>query len=339
MQALHRACADGNAAEAERLLRSDGDQINTRSWEGLTPLHWACNHKDFAELALLLLKWGADPNKQNNFGSTALHYACYGGHLKCAKALLWDGRADQRIEDYDGRTARVDAVERNFVHLTNLLDAHAVAAILPRSQISVLALGVLHVRFGSDCAVRGLPMDCLRRISGFMPSSAEAFVAERWIVERRNSDDHVEVGNLIDFGDDSQDVADSMNPDLSLIDFGDEPEPAQLDLIDFDFFASPSPGQEEPVRSLSSHAPSSILNRCMVPRASRSLRLMLLCSLVATRAPPRRATSACRMPHGPRQGLWSAFARRCAKFSCRQENYDCQQSGRGFLGWSQRPSN
>lgn len=162
----------------------------------------------------------ADPNIKNNYGSTPLHYACYGGHVECARHLLWMGGADQRILDNEKRTPWLDAEERNHAPVLELLEAYIISDVLVQRQVAALAGGALSAlpsarRRGADSPVRWLTIDCVKRIAHFLETRGTCDVSKRWLLERHNGTDSVlsiagrserldencHVGDLVDLAD------------------------------------------------------------------------------------------------------------------------------------------
>lgn len=80
-------------------LLSAGQDPNTRTWDGDTPLHSAAR-KDDPELVRLLCAFGADVDAQDNTGSTPLHDV---SSAKIAQWLLHFG-ANVNAEDYGEQT-------------------------------------------------------------------------------------------------------------------------------------------------------------------------------------------------------------------------------------------
>ncbi|MHC4157771.1 MAG: ankyrin repeat domain-containing protein [Planctomycetota bacterium] len=100
--ALHKAALDEKrTADVKRMLENGAD-IDSRDYEGMTPLHLVAflGHE---RTARLLIHRGADVNAMNDKGETALHLAAEGGWLEIIKLLLEAG-ADINIKTKEGKT-------------------------------------------------------------------------------------------------------------------------------------------------------------------------------------------------------------------------------------------
>ncbi len=99
---LHAACASGDRDAVLRHLASGAD-VNTRDWNGRTPLMMTAFGADVEMLKLLVGK-GADLNAQNASNWTALHYAAAAGRTENARVLVEAGAA-RDAATADGKTA------------------------------------------------------------------------------------------------------------------------------------------------------------------------------------------------------------------------------------------
>lgn len=87
-QLLHRATANNNLVEMERLLENGHDAyVNDQDDFMYTPLHYACNE----EAAKLLIAKGADVNAKDGMGHTPLSAAYLKDNICVAKVLLRNG--------------------------------------------------------------------------------------------------------------------------------------------------------------------------------------------------------------------------------------------------------
>ena len=72
---LHNACAEGNAALVEFLMKK-GVDIQKSNEQGDAPIHIACKWFQLNSLKAILGSKDCDPNQQNAEGNTALHIVC-----------------------------------------------------------------------------------------------------------------------------------------------------------------------------------------------------------------------------------------------------------------------
>ena len=72
---LHTACAEGNTAIVELLVRNRANVL-ALNHEGNAPIHTACIKSRLESLKLLLNCESCDPNQLNSKGDTALHIVC-----------------------------------------------------------------------------------------------------------------------------------------------------------------------------------------------------------------------------------------------------------------------
>ena len=93
--ALHVAALFDQTQMVE-LLVDLGALVNAADHYGRTPLHLACM-RGGQKAVLLLLHSKADPNLRDCDGMTALHATVVGGHLVCAKALLYYDQGMRRM--------------------------------------------------------------------------------------------------------------------------------------------------------------------------------------------------------------------------------------------------
>jgi len=87
--ALHAAAAGGKRAVAAELVRR-GAPVNTRRWDGATPLYLAAQG-GFAGLLADLIAAGGDHGIQNENGASPLAVACQQRHAQVVRALLGVG--------------------------------------------------------------------------------------------------------------------------------------------------------------------------------------------------------------------------------------------------------
>ncbi|MDQ5890209.1 MAG: uncharacterized protein QG604_83 [Candidatus Dependentiae bacterium] len=101
LAALVRAARDGNAGEAQRLIKAGAD-INARDQNGMTALIWAAANRH-VEIVEMLLDKGADVDADSVAG-TALMWAAQQGYVDVIKILLARG-ANVNAKGVDSATA------------------------------------------------------------------------------------------------------------------------------------------------------------------------------------------------------------------------------------------
>lgn len=107
---LHRAAAEGNLVEMQRLV-TEGHLLDVFDEQHMTPLHHAADQGRMDAL-LWLLDGGADLNAhdEQNIGETPLATAVKRGQLAAAELLLKRG-ANPDIPGWMGQTARTRAAK------------------------------------------------------------------------------------------------------------------------------------------------------------------------------------------------------------------------------------
>jgi ankyrin repeat protein len=130
---IHSGAALGRRDAVEDALAADPSSIESRSYDGWTPLHLAAF---FGEEVVIqhLLAQGANVNavSGNSMANTPLHAAVAGGRVVGALTLI-DGGADVNARDGGGHTPFHIAAEGGYVPIVEALlrnhaDAHAVDA-------------------------------------------------------------------------------------------------------------------------------------------------------------------------------------------------------------------
>ena len=108
---LHRAAADGDLPEVERLIRS-GAEISAFDDLNQSPLHYAAEQGHY-KVALWLLEHGANVNAYDEkmIGETALCLAAQKDYPEMVELLLKHG-ADPDINGWVGLTARIRSQRR-----------------------------------------------------------------------------------------------------------------------------------------------------------------------------------------------------------------------------------
>ena len=121
VQALLDAVRDGKSEQVKSLIEK-GANMNTRDYQGRTPLHLAAA-KGYTDIAELLVKGGADINaKSDNLGTTALIVAIQNGHRDTVKVLVANG-ADVNAKGVENQTALHCAAKRGDVGIGKILMA------------------------------------------------------------------------------------------------------------------------------------------------------------------------------------------------------------------------
>ena len=108
----------GYSSEILRLLNLGAD-INTVSYDGVTPLMYAAEKGHFMACKVLILN-GADLEKKPENGITALMSAVRANYLNIAELLIRNG-ADINTTDEQGVTPLIYAVSYNYYTMTDML--------------------------------------------------------------------------------------------------------------------------------------------------------------------------------------------------------------------------
>ena len=87
------ACADGDVAEAERLLLA-GQDVNTTDRYGHSLVWFACYRNQTEVVRHLLSQPAIDPNQKDKDGQTAMNASLIGGQYQCTQLLFNDKRTD-----------------------------------------------------------------------------------------------------------------------------------------------------------------------------------------------------------------------------------------------------
>lgn len=131
------------AAVVEALLNA-GAGVNSRSWNGFTPLHAACNMRSDANIIKSLLKAGADVDAQDKNRCTPLHIAVASNRPDVVEVFLQ--YKHQLRADKGGQTALHFAALCGYKECVELL-AHAVEGILEHRDgagFSPLRIAIRH---------------------------------------------------------------------------------------------------------------------------------------------------------------------------------------------------
>ena len=133
---LHRAAADGDLAEMQRLVEN-GYPIGAFDDLSRTPLHYAVEGEHYKAAAWLLDR-GADVNahEEQMIGETALCFAVQRDYSEMVELLLNRG-ADPDITGWMGQSARMRAQRRrdeDGKKIASLVEEHRPSQSMPRSR-------------------------------------------------------------------------------------------------------------------------------------------------------------------------------------------------------------
>ena len=111
------ACADGDVAEAKRLL-SAGQDVNTTNRYGHSLLWLACFRNQTDVVRYLLSQPAINLNQKDKDGQTAMSASLIGGQYQCTQLLLNDKRTDLSL------------CKDNSLHLTNKPDQNDLSSLV-----------------------------------------------------------------------------------------------------------------------------------------------------------------------------------------------------------------
>ncbi|KAL2084257.1 hypothetical protein ACEWY4_019775 [Coilia grayii] len=100
---LHLAVQSGNKEQVKLLLKHGADINAVDNKSGRSPLMHAVEADNMA-MVNLLIEYRCDVNAQSYSGNTALHSACGRGHIEAVRTLLKNG-ADSSLKNYHNDTA------------------------------------------------------------------------------------------------------------------------------------------------------------------------------------------------------------------------------------------
>jgi len=139
-------------------LLSKGVDVNTISWEGVTPLMYACQNGNIAMMSLLL-RQGADPDKKPANGYTALITAAGNGMLDVAEMLLRHG-ANINLPDNNKKTPLLHAISVDSFYMPDLLlyygaevdpaDRNGMDALMLASKLGRTEIAARLIESGAD---------------------------------------------------------------------------------------------------------------------------------------------------------------------------------------------
>lgn len=117
-QTVYDACRKGDLERIKLLMTINKDTIDTPNENGFTPLIISC-YRNQPEVVDFLLNHNVQINYISPEG-TALIGVCYQGNLVIAKKLI-RSKAEINIQNEEGLTALMFAVQGNHLELANLL--------------------------------------------------------------------------------------------------------------------------------------------------------------------------------------------------------------------------
>ena len=113
------ASRDGDLATVQRLLSSQGVDVNYKNSGGVTALMWA-SHYGHIEVIKALLQQNANIDIQGYDGWTALMRASCNGRIDCVRLLL-DKGANVNLKTKRGETAKDMAQQYGYLEIVTLL--------------------------------------------------------------------------------------------------------------------------------------------------------------------------------------------------------------------------
>jgi len=118
---IHEAAWDGNIEAAKQAI-ADGEDVNAKDEERMTPLHWAASFGQ-KEVAELLIAEGADVDAKNEEEWTPLYVAAMEGQKEVAELLIAAG-ADVNAKNKNGDTPLDMAIGLEQPETADLLRKH-----------------------------------------------------------------------------------------------------------------------------------------------------------------------------------------------------------------------
>jgi ankyrin repeat protein len=138
-----------------RVLLSEGADINERDDAGNTALMWAVRGVGNPEVIALLVAEGGDVNAENTEGSAALGYAINSRNQQGAVALIEAG-ANPDGQDKRGRPYLVAAADKDQVSVVEALIHHGVDIDTAGSEALAMAVGSGHVPISARLLAAGV---------------------------------------------------------------------------------------------------------------------------------------------------------------------------------------
>ena len=118
------AALTGRHFQLAEILHRNGSSVNSRGFQGNSPLHFAAREEDL-EMVQAILDCGVDVNVQNQYGSTPLAYATI-GRFKDSRVirLLLDHGTDPNSPRRGGITPLHEASQNGTIEIVRLLVEH-----------------------------------------------------------------------------------------------------------------------------------------------------------------------------------------------------------------------
>jgi uncharacterized protein len=117
---LMSAVKANDLVKVQEILKSHKVKLEETDDQGFSPLLWAAR-EGYTSIVKVLLDSGANPNQNDRMGATAGHKAGFWGHPDVMKLLIDHGLNLDARGGYNGYTALMDAVTRNYVEVAQLL--------------------------------------------------------------------------------------------------------------------------------------------------------------------------------------------------------------------------
>ena len=176
---LHIAASNGNIKAIDRLV-AEGNDLNERDNEGMTPLIRAINMNQ-KESVIVLLKSGADINTPDSiFLNSPLHHAVIQGNSSLVKLLL-EKKADSSLRNNEGKSPLDLAVEMGNNAMAQLLKVKSVEKKVdtPNNKSSDLNVILSEQKISSSSLSEGEMREKLKKmISGHETKAIRTFLNE-----------------------------------------------------------------------------------------------------------------------------------------------------------------
>lgn len=130
-QPLYEATERGFTTIVEQLLATGEVEVDTKRWDGETPLSKAAMGGHETILKMLLASGKAEVNSENYVRMTPLSWAAQNGHESIVKLLLAIGKVNVDLESSIGKTPLFKASKNGHEAVVNLLLTAGKASIKP----------------------------------------------------------------------------------------------------------------------------------------------------------------------------------------------------------------
>ena len=206
---LLQAVRNGDRFRVQHLI-SLGADLNTRdARHGLTPLHLAASTGNL-EIAGTLILNGAEVNARDNYNAIPLHMATVKGKIEMTRMLLESG-ADYNAKDRRGATALYLAENKGYTEISQLFRRIINEGVLePQFGYRVCHNYPYHLITGKK-EKRMISRKDLYAAIGNNPNY-DCLTLHSKIKLRDLSNDHLQDGDIIIFGNDHSGVVRQMGP-------------------------------------------------------------------------------------------------------------------------------